>query len=97
MKSSKAYDGAIVRAPFLVVPFSWWMHDVLAQGSDQFVEELSLTFGTVLVMDRDTFRLKLRGKFRRSAVVAAHIQPLELVVAGDGAHSYSAYSYKIYI
>ena len=50
MKSSKAYDGAIVRAPFLVVPFSWWMHDVLAQGSDQFVEELSLTFGTVLVM-----------------------------------------------
>ncbi len=51
----------------------------------------------VFVVDGDSFLFQLAGKVGGRAVVSAHAEALELVVAGYGAHSNAAYPYEVYV
>ena len=51
----------------------------------------------VFVVDRYAFLLQLAGKVRWRTVISAHTETLELVIAGDGAHTYAANADEVYV
>ena len=53
--------------------------------------------GAVFVVHRNAFGLQLGREIGRRAVVTGHVQPLELIVPGNGRHSNSTNSYEVYV
>ena len=52
---------------------------------------------TVFVMHGNTLPLQLTGQVGGGAVVSRHIESLEFVVAGQGAHADATDSYEVYV